>query len=162
MWSQEHRGAAYFSGRPTTDKDNNSRTRTDRSNPDWAADEEMWWNVHFQHSQCDSIKTKTSHSVAAVTGHCSLSEASFENVLICLDVRIMDPSGETRGNDRTRSLSTKLQENTQPAASNCLNTCWYHRDNKGFQTLNPPLCCSLDIRTQCLLFYFTWGIKEKY
>lgn len=45
----------------------------------------------------------------------------FEKVLIVLDVRIMGPSGE-RGNDRTRSLRTKLQENTQPAASNCFTS----------------------------------------
>lgn len=64
--------------------------------PDRAADEEMWWNVRFQHSQCDSIKSKTSPSVAAVTEHFSWSEAPFENVGIRLDVRIMEPSGETR------------------------------------------------------------------
>lgn len=95
--------------------------------PDRAADEEIWWNVRFQHSQCDSIKSKTSPSVAAVNERSSQSEAPFENVGIRLDVRIMEPSGETRGSDGTRSLSTKLQENIQPTAPNCLNTWRYHR-----------------------------------
>lgn len=98
--------------------------------PDRAADEEMWWNVRFQHSQCDSIKTKTAPSVAAVTERSSPSEAPFGNVGIRLDVRIMEPSGETRGSDGTGSLSTKLQENIQPTAPNCLNTWRYHREDK--------------------------------
>lgn len=70
------------------------------------------------------IPTKPKHlAVLRPSSGTVLSEASFENVLICLDVRIMDPSGETRGNERTWSLGTKLQENMQPDASNCLNTC---------------------------------------
>lgn len=75
--------------------------------PGGAADEEMWWNVRFQHSQCDSIKTKTSAGVAAVTEHCSQSEAPFGNAGIRLDMRIMEPSGETRGSNGTRSLSNR-------------------------------------------------------
>lgn len=124
--------------------------------PDRAADEEMWWNVRFQHSQCDSIKSKTSPSVAAVTERSSWSEAPFENVVIRLDVRITEPSGETRGSDGTRSLSTKLQENIQPTAPNCLNTWRYHGEDEDCESLILPVCCSSDFGTRCLLIYFEW------
>lgn len=158
MSSREPSGAAYFSGRPTTDKANNAGTRRDHSSPphppDQAADEEMRWNVRFQRSQCDSIKSKTSPSVAAATERSSASEAPLENVGIRLDVRITEPSGETRGSDGTRSLRTKLQENIQAAAPNCLNTWRCHGDDEDWEPLILPVCCSSDLGTQCLLLYF--------
>lgn len=100
----------------------------------------MGWNVRFQHSGCDSIKTKTSPGVAAVTERSSRSEAPLENVGIGLEGGITEPSGETGGSGGT--------ERTAP---NCLNT-------EDWEPLILPVCCSSAFGTRRLLFlcYCEW------
>ena len=68
MRFQKHQGAAYFSGRPNTDKANNIRHGTNHSSPQIGLQMRKCDGMcAFQHSQRDPIKTKTSTSVGAVT-----------------------------------------------------------------------------------------------
>lgn len=87
----------------------------------------------FQHSQCDSIETKTSTSVGAVTEQCSASlvlclQFLLKNLGIHLDLRIMglckrNTKQRSDFQESSRNTITDVQGGTLAAAENTLIKC---------------------------------------